>query len=521
MSITESKIIATLMLLFVCLTTINLLTSDSDRANASDHTIVVCDEEDLQVSISLDRASLNNQDDKHINLHAILRNNGTEECNAAITLSVPEASGLIINPTRSISDEWKYEEGSDFRSVDSISKPLNPGDTRRFNVEIISRWKQPSGSYRISASTAPGQNAAIDSDDWRMIWVSNSPPTKSNDPVLRECRKSTPVISRNLQYDSGTIITPLTLSFDCEFGYTIFDVRIQGAKTNDQLRLQPRGSGVNSEPIHSFTPYFATPEHKDSLRYTVVFDGLPKKVRGLKLVSISESETGGYAEQTRELVPYAPGFSDKVRTQLTDAYESSIEFNIIGPLLYVSGITSAIFIWLMLVPIGPGGWSGTPYRWSPIGILWTLASVALVIGSATLVSLSLFTVLVSGISDHTGGTIVAGALLTLIGIWIILMFSITAIRKRLHSKATQRASGTLLPWWLQDPIHGPPSRNALTKQSVGYRNDGNRSLFSRIFGKKRRNYRKSSKTDKVNWRWVYLLSIAGAMSIASIAILTP
>lgn len=500
-----------------------MLASDAAIARASGLTSVNCKEENLEVSISLDHSTLNHLEFKRINLHAILRNNGDEECSAGITLSVPEASGLIINPRRSLGDEWKSEEGSDFRSLASILKPLSPDETRRFNVEIISKTEKPSGVYKVSASTVPGQDAAIDADlprnDWRMIWVTDLPKTNSNDPILRTCRNSTPVVARNLQYESGATITPLTLSFDCEFGYTIFDARIQGAKTIPQLRLQPRGSGVNAEQIHTFVSYFATPEHKESSRYTVVFDGLPKQVPGLKLVSISDEYK--YTEQFRELVPYVPGFSEEVRTQLTDAYDSAIETNIIGPMLYVSGITSVIVVWLMLVPIGPGGWSGTPYRWSPIGLLWTLSSVALVVGTATLVSLSLLFVLMSGLTDHAGDTVVVGSLLTLVSVWITLMFIVTAIRQRLKSKATQRASGTVLPWWLQDPIHGPVSKNAPFRQSAAYRKDGNRTLWGMIFKKQRRNYRAKSKVNKVSWRWVYLLSIAGATSIASIAILTP
>jgi hypothetical protein len=489
-----------------------------NHAHASDTTSSVCDEDNLKVSISLDRASINRFDDKHINLHAILRNNGTEECDAAIALSVPEASGLIINPIRSFGDDWKLEDGSDHRSLNSISKPLNSGESRRFNVEIIGKFKKTSGAYKISVSTTPGQDAAIDSDlprnDWRMIWVSDFQKNISNDPALRNCQNSSPIVPRNLKYQSGTTITPLTLSFDCEFGYTIFDVRIQGTEPIPQLRLQPRGSGINAEAIPSFIPYFATPEHKDSSRYTVVFKGLPKRVPGLKLVSISENRE--YAEETRELVPYDPTFSDQIRAQLIDAYESSIATNIIGPVLYVSGITSVIIVLLMLVPTR---WAATQYEWrQPTILMWTLASVGLAVGTATLVSLSLFTVLMPGKSEHPSSTFVAGAILTLLSVWITLYFIVSLIRQRLHSKAKKEYADTVLPWWLQDPIHGPEKpKNALQKKTMPRRKDPPR----RIFEKKRRVYRTKSKTEKVNWLWVYLLPIAGAMSIVSIAILTP
>ena len=153
-------------------------------------------------------------------------------------------------------------------------------------------------------------------------------------------------------------------------------------------------------------------------------------------------------------------------------------------------------------------------------------SLALIVGTFALVSWgvsSFSSAIASGNSFSTA--YIVGSLLDVFGLLILLLFVITVARARLSASSNRRNSGTMLPWWLQNPLRtvsGAPSGGGKQERT---RRSGGQTYFGMLMGRRqaRRNggRKNSGQTTSIGWNWVVLLVMAGVAATTASTLLTP
>ena len=309
-----------------------------------------CSPDQVTSTMSVVGNRLNYDSDDSVQIYVYLENRSDAECEISYELNIHETSGLKLVPDTS---DWR---GSDQLGVSLVleTQVLYPGVQPEWFLAELLVGKPPKGSdsYRLSGGFRGLKNsegfASFSTDeDWRDIWVWGEIPDPRD--RVNNCEISTPVHKRTMIFDGGVSMTPLLLSFDCEYGYSLLQASITGNEIDKMgFRLKSRNSVGGSGTANISAPYFASPDDKENGRYTIVFKGVPKDVPGLRL---TVDDVGDH-----ELVPadsHKP--EDQAYSELTDAYEVGVD----------SALTTGFFrrIWgrfICIVMVGP---CTTEARW--------------------------------------------------------------------------------------------------------------------------------------------------------------
>lgn len=497
-----------------------IATSISADEVSAQTTVEPCTADQIESSMSVIGDRLNWDSGDSVQIYVFLENTSDVACEISYELKIDETSGLALS---SSTYDW-LDNGESVVSLVLKSQTLKPEDQhKRFSAEIRNSTLADSKQYRLSGGLK-GPNIAATfksqptSRDWRDIWVWGE--TRKPEARLRNCENSTPVTKHQMNFDRDTSITPLSLSFDCKFGYSLLQAEIAGNDIEQVgLRLLQRNSVSGSGALISYAPYFASPADKESGRYTIVFKDLPKDVPGLRLTM---ENAGDY-----ELVPADSRRPEQqALRELTDAYDIGAESAFTKGYFIVFGVVLFALLWLILIPPRLGGWASQKYQWKLVGLMWTLMSLALIVGTFALVSWgvsSFSSAIASGNSFSTA--YIVGSLLDVFGLLILLLFVITVARARLSASSNRRNSGTMLPWWLQNPLRtvsGAPSGGGKQERT---RRSGGQTYFGMLMGRRqaRRNggRKNSGQTTSIGWNWVVLLVMAGVAATTASTLLTP
>ena len=497
---------------------------DVGETRAQTSSAGACSRESLELTLSTSNARLNR--DSSMRIYVVAENLTKTVCRSSIVLVVPDHSHLGIIP---LGDVWLDNSSDDLRTLTSKEIKLVQGNPVRVQADLeITSSDLKTGHYRVKASLASADNYS----DWRDIWAWSG--GEDNGPKIKNCSSSMPVVREVLSFDSGMLlITPLSLSFDCGFGYTIldalvencelgldqrvencepgFDQRVENREPGLRLILSSRDSILGSNTFEEFGAFNASPADEQSGRFTFVFDGVPRQVPGLRVSSAKNPEV------RRELVPYSPGLIDRLNAELTDAYEAVIETKMVGLFAYVGGVATIIVLWLMLNPIGQ---RGERYKWSPAGLIWTVSSVGLVVGTYALVAWSVASLIGAILAGQQISELVYGATLTFLSILVGILFANSLVRQRRYSHDSIRDDKIRLPWWLQGPFSchdDDPWRTDLPRRE---RRDGPRTIWD-VFRRPRGQKSTDRQAPSVGWRWVVVLFFAGSTSLVSAVLLTP